>query len=82
VKDQYVLAFVSRQAITTHKTVMNTANHNSCALSSELASDLHSPRLMSYVLPRTTKTQVAWQPSVISSTPIQGSHVPRYPAIR
>lgn len=44
----------------TNNIVMNTANHNSCALSKECESLLHSPRLISYMSPRTTNTQVAW----------------------
>jgi hypothetical protein len=58
-----------------YKRVMKAANHNSCALSSELESDRHSPRLMSYVLPKITKTQVAWEspPSVSTqSNPARG----------
>ena len=43
---------------TTHKTVMNTANHNSWVLISVFASALHSPRLISYTFPMTTNAQV------------------------
>ena len=43
------------------KTVIKTANQSSCALSKEWVSVLHSPRLMSYVLPIITKTHVIYK---------------------
>ena len=44
----------------TNKMVIKTANQSSWALNSEFASLRHSPVLMSYVFPRTTKTHVVF----------------------
>jgi hypothetical protein len=43
-----------------YKIVMNTANHNSWALSRECALVCHSPRLMSYISPMITNIQVIY----------------------
>jgi len=57
--------------------VMNTANQNSCTLSREFASDRHTPYLMSYELPITTKAQVVYNSSVLSSFTESTKYIPQ-----
>lgn len=50
----------NRHVVEAYKIVIERASQSSCALSSVFASDLHSPRVSLYILPRITKTPVAY----------------------